>query len=139
MGEPSSVEAVFCEALEKEPAERAAFLDRACAGYEPLRREVQSLFDAHQKVGHFLERPRVEAEGVADLAAPEAADSSPVRALVRLKTLHWVGDNLKTGKLADLAPLRGMKLKRLRLDRNPVADLSPLPRSWPRTRRCARR
>jgi tRNA A-37 threonylcarbamoyl transferase component Bud32/Leucine-rich repeat (LRR) protein len=75
MGEPSSTEAVFCEALEKEPAERAAFLDRACAGNEPLRREVQSLLDAHQKVGPFLERPLVEAEGVADLAAAEATDS----------------------------------------------------------------
>src|SRR5215471_10816079 len=72
MSEPSSAEAVFCEALEKEPAERAAFLDRACAGNEPLRREVQSLLDAHQKAGQFLERPLAEAEGVADLAA--AAD-----------------------------------------------------------------
>src|SRR5215470_19089753 len=73
MSEPSSAEAIFCEALEKGPAERAAFLNRACAGNEPLRREVQSLLDAHQKVGRFLERPLVEAEGVADLAAAEAA------------------------------------------------------------------
>jgi serine/threonine protein kinase len=71
MSEPSSAEAVFCEALEKEPAERVAFLDRACAGNEPLRREVQSLLDAYQKVGRFLERPVVESEGVADLAAAE--------------------------------------------------------------------
>jgi hypothetical protein len=47
MSEPSSAETVFCEALGKEPAERAAFLDRACAGNAPLRREVQSLLDAH--------------------------------------------------------------------------------------------
>src|SRR6516162_2441028 len=79
MSEPSSAEAVFCEALEKEPAERVAFLDRACGGNEPLRREVQSLLDAHRKVGRFLERPLVEAEGVADLAAAEAA--GPVDAL----------------------------------------------------------
>ena len=75
MSEPSSADAVFCGALEKEPAERAAFLDRACAGNEPLRREVQSLLDAHQKVGLFLERPLVEAEGLADPATSEAADS----------------------------------------------------------------
>ena len=37
MSEHSSAEAVFCEALEKEPAERAAFLDRVCGGNEPLR------------------------------------------------------------------------------------------------------
>jgi hypothetical protein len=75
MSEPASAEAVFCEALEKQPAERAAFLDRACAGNEPLRREVESLLHAHQKVGQFLERPVAEAEGVAALASPEAADS----------------------------------------------------------------
>src|SRR4051812_27312202 len=75
MSEPSSADAVFCEALEMEPAERAAFLDRACAGNEPLRREVQSLLDAHREVGLFLERPLVEAECLADLAAAEAADS----------------------------------------------------------------
>jgi hypothetical protein len=75
MSEPSSAEAVFCEALEKEPAERAAFLDRACAGNGPLRREVQSLLDAHQKVGLFLERPLAEAESLADRAAAEAANS----------------------------------------------------------------
>src|SRR6516225_10638695 len=73
MGETSSAEAVFCEALEKEPAERAAFLDRACAGNEPLRREVQSLLDAHQKVGLFLERPIAEAEGLAALSGGEGA------------------------------------------------------------------
>src|SRR5262245_62583056 len=72
MSEPSPAEAVFCEALGKE---RAAVVDRACAGNEPLRREVQSLLDAHQKVGRFLERPLVEAEGLADAAAAEAADS----------------------------------------------------------------
>ena len=75
MTEPSSAEAVFCESLGMEPAERAAFLDRACAGNEPLRREVQSLLDAYQKVGPFLERPLVETEGLADLAAAEAADA----------------------------------------------------------------
>src|SRR6516162_2015630 len=73
MSEPSSAEAVFCEALGKEPAERAAFLDRACAGNEPLRREVQSLLDAHQKVGRFLERSLVGAEGLADQAAAAPA------------------------------------------------------------------
>ena len=67
MSEPSSADAVFCEALEKEPAEWAAFLDQACAGNEPLRHEVQSLLDAYQKVGRFLERPLVGTEIVADL------------------------------------------------------------------------
>src|SRR5262245_35923372 len=75
MSEPSSAETVFCEALGKAtPSERAAFLDRACAGNDPLRREVESLLHSHQEAGQFLERPVAEAEGVATLAAPEAAD-----------------------------------------------------------------
>src|ERR1700752_410936 len=74
MSGASSAEAVFCEALGEEPRQGAAFLEQACAGNGPLRREVQSLLDAHQKAGLFLERPLKEAEGVADLAAAEAAD-----------------------------------------------------------------
>src|SRR5262245_31995526 len=78
MSEPSSAEAIFYEALGKEPAERAAFLDRACAGNEPLRREVQRLLDAQQKLGQFLERPLAEADGLADRAAAAEADPGDV-------------------------------------------------------------
>jgi serine/threonine protein kinase/tetratricopeptide (TPR) repeat protein len=53
-----SVEAVFGEALEISSAsERASFLDRACAGDLELRRQVQSLLDAHFRAGQFLESP----------------------------------------------------------------------------------
>lgn len=37
------VERVFLQAIELPPLERAAFLDRACAGSSPMRREVESL------------------------------------------------------------------------------------------------
>lgn len=51
---------IFTEAL-RFPAElRAAFLDRACAGDESLRREVEALLRAHGRVGNFLETPAVE-------------------------------------------------------------------------------
>ena len=96
--EHSSAEAVFCEALEKQPAERAAFLDRACAGNEPLRREVQSLLDAHQKAGLFLERPLAESEGVADLAAAEATDPGDA--------LPFLAPSPEPGSLGRLVQLR---------------------------------
>ena len=45
--QPGSVRAVFEQALEiASPAERSAFLDRACASDPELRREVESLLRA---------------------------------------------------------------------------------------------
>ena len=51
-----------------------------------------------------------------------------VRALAGLKRLDCPGDNPPNskGKVSDLSPLRGMKLTRLNVGRNPVADLSGL-------------
>lgn len=37
------IERLYHAALEREPDERAAFLDEACAGDDELRREVESL------------------------------------------------------------------------------------------------
>jgi eukaryotic-like serine/threonine-protein kinase len=37
------IDGIFSAALELEPADRAAFLDEACAGNEQLRREVEAL------------------------------------------------------------------------------------------------
>src|SRR2546425_1283998 len=48
-------ESVFAEALDKQdPQERAAFLDRACAGNPGLRQSVESLLSAYV-AGEFLE------------------------------------------------------------------------------------
>jgi serine/threonine protein kinase len=48
------------EALEVEPAQRAAFLDKACAGHDSLRREVETLLQSHDESNSFLEQPVVE-------------------------------------------------------------------------------
>ncbi len=59
MSKPSQVESVFFAALEKNnAAERAAFLESACAGDAELRRQVERLLKAHPKLRNFLkERP----------------------------------------------------------------------------------
>ena len=47
----TGIEAIFSEALELRSAdERAAYLDRACAGDPELRRQVESLIAAHDRV-----------------------------------------------------------------------------------------
>lgn len=48
---------VFNEALERDPAQRAVFLDEACAGDAALREEVESLLASHQDADGFLEEP----------------------------------------------------------------------------------
>jgi serine/threonine protein kinase/Flp pilus assembly protein TadD len=51
-------QSLFIAALEKEdPAERAAFLDRACAGDPGLRRRIERLLQRHEQSGSFLRPP----------------------------------------------------------------------------------
>ena len=46
-----SEEAIFLAALDKDPVERAGFLDEACGGDETLRRGVET------SVGHLSSEP----------------------------------------------------------------------------------
>ena len=48
---------VFTEALKVPIRERSAFLERACAGDDNLRRKVEALLRAHDRIGSFLEEP----------------------------------------------------------------------------------
>ena len=50
-GDWQRVEELLAAALEREPPDRAAFLDEACAGDVALRREVESLLAAHDRSG----------------------------------------------------------------------------------------
>ncbi len=50
--------AIFFEAMEKDdPAERAAFLEEACAGDPDLRRRIEALLRSHATAGDFLDMP----------------------------------------------------------------------------------
>src|SRR5262245_13499065 len=55
-----SEQTIFLAALDKDPAERAAFLDEACAGNETLRRGVEMLLRLHAAPHCFLEVPAIE-------------------------------------------------------------------------------
>ena len=68
------VERVFQAALDREPSARSAFLDRACAGDAELRREVESLLDAHRPDDRFWESGALKeaARTLADEAPPAA-------------------------------------------------------------------
>ncbi len=58
MNDPSPLEAIFFDALEKAtPQECAAYLDQACAGDPDLRRRVEKMLAAQAQAGSFLEQP----------------------------------------------------------------------------------
>jgi serine/threonine protein kinase/tetratricopeptide (TPR) repeat protein len=52
-----AVKEIFAGALEREPHERGAWLEQACAGDEALRAEVESLLAAHIEDDDFIEKP----------------------------------------------------------------------------------
>ena len=59
-------QSIFLAALEiDDPAARADYLDKACAGNDTLRQEVRALFAAHERSGDFLNVPAVEQIGAA--------------------------------------------------------------------------
>ena len=48
----------ICDAaLRLAPEERAAFIASACGADEELRREVESLLEAHEEAGDFIAAP----------------------------------------------------------------------------------
>ncbi len=47
------IEQIYHAAYERKPGERAAFLDRACGGDVELRRDVETLLAANERVGGF--------------------------------------------------------------------------------------
>ena len=51
---------MFLAALEREPALRSDFLVKACAGDATLRREVESLLEAHEGGEDFIEAPAAD-------------------------------------------------------------------------------
>jgi serine/threonine protein kinase len=62
------VSELFHRALELAPADRAAFLDVACAGDASLRAELESLLASHETAGTFMEAPPADAVRLIELA-----------------------------------------------------------------------
>ena len=56
----TTVKRIHQSALDIDPSERAAFVDKSCGGDEALRREVQELLTYATEAESFLERPAVD-------------------------------------------------------------------------------
>jgi tetratricopeptide (TPR) repeat protein/TolB-like protein len=66
------VQDLFHQALERDAATRADYIEQACQGDADLRREVESLIAAHGRLGSFIEEPA----GTAEHSSAETVRSS---------------------------------------------------------------
>jgi hypothetical protein len=69
--DPRSEETIFSTALNCAPAERAPYLDEACAGQPALRQRMEELLKAQPQVAEFMENP-------ADIGTPGAPETIPL-------------------------------------------------------------
>ena len=92
MGEPErQIMSLLGEAVEhSSPEERAAFLDKACAGDAGRRARVEELLRAHQAAGNFLQGNRPPAEPVATVDEP--IREGPGAVIGPYKLLEQIGE-----------------------------------------------
>jgi tetratricopeptide (TPR) repeat protein len=81
---------LFLSALDLPPAERAAFLDRACGGNSRLREHVELLLRAHEEASSFLQKPAVGAD--ATVRVPVVAEEQAGDRIGRYKLLQRIGE-----------------------------------------------
>ena len=87
----SQVESLFAAAAELFGESRKAFLDRECAGQEALRRQLEGLLQAHDRVNHPLDSPAVKHDGLEPTCL---ADAQAVGTIIagRYKLLEQIGE-----------------------------------------------
>ena len=93
-------------ALDRDPSERAAFVDESCGGDETLRQEVQSLLKYATEAESFLERPAVD-------VAPTGPSAPGETALVGRTVSHYqVLSLLGAGGMGEVYLARDPRLDR---------------------------
>src|SRR3954447_23124240 len=100
-----TVDEVFAQALARSTAaERAAYLDEACAGDPTLRRRVETLLRSHEAAGDFLGKPAIQcaAEEFADQACATDTQGEPGVENDAAEALDFLAPSDKPGSLGRL-------------------------------------
>src|SRR5262245_48271845 len=102
------VENLFHTALEREPGERGAFLDKACAGDRSLREDVENLIESFEEAGDFIEKPIVD-----DSLSPKSRKSSLSESLIGHKIGNYeILSLLGAGGMGEVYLARDARLDR---------------------------
>ena len=102
----TTVKRIHQSALDKDPSERAAFVDESCGGDETLRREVQSLLTYTSQAESFLERPAV------DIATTPPGESQEAMLVGRTLSHYQVLSLLGAGGMGEVYLARDPRLDR---------------------------
>jgi serine/threonine protein kinase/Tfp pilus assembly protein PilF len=84
--------AIFTEALQLPVRERVAYLEKASAGDEELRKRVLELLNVQNRVGDFLETPALGASAANDERQDSAPGEKPGERIGRYKLLQQIGE-----------------------------------------------
>jgi len=102
------VENLFHTALEREPGERGAFLDKACAGDRSLREDVENLIESFEEAGDFIEKPIVD-----ESLSPKSRKSSLSESLIGHKIGNYeILSLLGAGGMGEVYLARDARLDR---------------------------
>lgn len=83
------IDSIFQTVVELDPAERAGFLDRACAGDASLLSEVESLIKSHEQAQSFIESPLLQVP--MNLLVQEQDRSNVSRLIGAYKVIRQIG------------------------------------------------
>jgi eukaryotic-like serine/threonine-protein kinase len=88
---PDPTESIFAAAAALgSAAERAAYLDQACAGDAALRAHVEALLRAHERASHLLDRPAVGSREHTEVYRPNEQPGDVIAG--RYKLLQRIGE-----------------------------------------------
>src|SRR5437773_7026488 len=104
------LDTLFHSVLERQPENRAAFLEEACSGDELLRKQVEALLVAHEKAGSFIENQafEVEAQALAVQEAKPKSESIVGQAIAHYRIIELLG----AGGMGDVYLAQDVKLGR---------------------------